>query len=89
MGISQASFRTRRQEGVAMTEQAADSSTGDDGDYVHFQAAGDHVKGVFRCADCGYGVTISRELPVCPMCAGTAWEESEWTPFARATGALH
>ena len=55
-----------------------------DGDEVVFAAAGDHVKGEYRCAECGYGVTIVRALPLCPMCGGRSWEESTWSPFARA-----
>ena len=45
--------------------------------YVAFQAAGDRAAGAFRCSECGYGVT-------CPMCRGTAWERSAWSPFVRA-----
>ena len=47
-------------------------------------AAGAHAKGEFHCADCGYGVAVFRELPLCPMCGNDAWEQSEWSPFARA-----
>jgi hypothetical protein len=53
------------------------------GDYVEFWAAGQPVKGEFHCADCGYGVTIVRKLPLCPMCGGTSWEQSPWSPFKR------
>ena len=52
-------------------------------DFVHFWATGDSVKGEFHCADCGYGVTVYRELPLCPMCGCTSWEESTWSPFTR------
>jgi hypothetical protein len=55
----------------------------DDG-YVHFFKSGEAAKGEFHCSDCGYGVTVYRELPVCPMCAGTSWEQTAWSPFARA-----
>jgi rubrerythrin len=51
----------------------------DDG-FVTFFAAGDPATGEFRCSDCGYGVSIQRVLPVCPMCGGTAWEHA-WTAF--------
>jgi len=57
-------------------------------DYVHFVRMGEHVKGEFHCAECGYGVTIYRELPRCPMCGGESWEQSDWSPFARARGVL-
>jgi rubredoxin len=53
-------------------------------DYVEFWAAGQIVKGEYHCSDCGYGVTIVRALPLCPMCSGTSWEQSEWSPFTRA-----
>jgi rubrerythrin len=55
-----------------------------EGDYVEFVAAGTQVTGQYRCAECGYGVTIHSELPVCPMCAGTSWEQASWSPFSRA-----
>ena len=35
--------------------------------------AGARAKGEFRCEECGYGVTVYRSLPVCPMCHGTEW----------------
>jgi len=57
------------------------------GDYVEFWSAGQPVKGEFHCSECGYGVTIVRALPVCPMCGGTEWEQSPWSPFTRATAA--
>ena len=50
---------------------------------VRFQA-GDAAVGEFHCSECGYGVTVLRELPPCPMCRGTAWEQSAWSPFLRA-----
>ena len=36
--------------------------------------AGHAARGEFRCTDCGYGVTIRRSLPVCPMCRGEHWD---------------
>lgn len=54
------------------------------GDYVEFLATGQAVKGEFHCSECGYGVTIVRVLPPCPMCGGTSWEQAEWSPFTRA-----
>jgi Zn finger protein HypA/HybF involved in hydrogenase expression len=36
--------------------------------------AGQSARGDFRCADCGYGVTIRRVLPACPMCRGEDWD---------------
>ena len=58
------------------------------GDYVHFVRAGAHVKGEFHCAECGYGVTVYRTLPVCPMCGGAEWEQSAWSPLSRARSVL-
>jgi rubrerythrin len=57
-------------------------------DVVEFLAAGQKVKGEYHCAECGYGVTVHRELPRCPMCGNDTWEQSAWTPFARARGIL-
>jgi rubredoxin len=44
---------------------------------------GQSVKGEFHCSECGYGVTIVRVLPRCPMCGGTSWEQAEWSTFSR------
>jgi len=46
--------------------------------------AGVSAKGEFHCSDCGYGVTVFRELPSCPMCGGDSWEQSTWSPFRRS-----
>jgi len=54
-----------------------------DGDYVAFRTAGDVAEGEYRCSECGYGVAVTRELPTCPMCTGTLWEEAAWSPFGR------
>ena len=56
-------------------------------DDVRFWAEGESAKGEFHCSECGYGVTVCRELPRCPMCGGTSWEASTWSPFARALDA--
>jgi rubrerythrin len=53
-------------------------------EFVPFHAAGERVSGAFRCAECGYGVSISRELPICPMCAGESWEPELLSSYARA-----
>jgi rubrerythrin len=52
-------------------------------EFVEFFAAGQSVKGEYHCSDCGYGVTIVRALPLCPMCGGISWEQSPWSPFSR------
>jgi hypothetical protein len=46
--------------------------------------AGARAKGEFRCASCGYGVTVYRVLPECPMCRGSNWERVPWRPFSRS-----
>jgi len=61
-------------------------TTAADGDEVPLSAAGDHAKGEFRCADCGYGITVCRELPTCPMCGCESWQPGSWRPFGRALG---
>lgn len=48
-------------------------------------AVGERAKGEYRCLACGYGVTVHRELPRCPMCGAGAWEALAWMPFTRAT----
>ena len=58
-------------------------------DFVAFVTAGEHVKGEFHCSECGYGVTVYRELPVCPMCGNGSWEQSAWSPFGFARNAAH
>ena len=52
--------------------------------YVPFLAAGESAVGEFQCAECRYGVTVQRELPLCPMCGGAAWEHGAWSPLRRA-----
>ena len=53
-------------------------------EFVAFQGTGARVKGQYGCAECGYGIMVHDELPVCPMCAGTSWEPVLWTPFGHA-----
>jgi hypothetical protein len=67
-----------------MTPSANDPTAAAEGDEVLFSAAGDHVKGEFRCAECGYGITVCRDLPPCPMCSCATWEAVSWGPFGRA-----
>lgn len=63
--------------------QGLDTTTPVQDDYVQFWAAGQSVKGEFHCSECGYGVTIVRKLPQCPMCGGGSWEQAPWSPFMR------
>jgi rubrerythrin len=64
-------------QGIETSQTATD-------DFVEFWATGQAVKGEFHCSECGYGVTIVRTLPLCPMCGGSSWEQSTWSPFLRA-----
>jgi rubrerythrin len=57
-------------------------------DFVAFLPTGKSVKGEFHCSECGYGVTIVRALPVCPMCGGESWEAAAWSPFTRSKALL-
>ena len=33
------------------------------------------------CSNCGYGVSVRREPPACPMCQASSWEPGRWRPF--------
>ena len=68
-------------EGIETIEAAS-------GDYVEFWPSGENVKGEFHCSECNYAVTIVRALPLCPVCGGTSWEQSPWSPFTRASQLL-
>jgi hypothetical protein len=61
-----------------------DFARGEDDGYLEFWGSGANAKGEFHCSDCGYGVIVAKELPICPMCGGHSWEHSAWSPFARA-----
>jgi rubrerythrin len=30
-----------------------------------------------RCSKCGYGIMVSGEPPMCPMCRSSAWQASD------------
>lgn len=47
------------------------------GDFVEFWPAGAAVEGEFQCSECGYGVSLHRTLPLCPMCGGDSWEQPQ------------
>jgi hypothetical protein len=34
----------------------------------------------FRCAKCGYGISLSGALPICPMCQSTGWNPRPYEP---------
>jgi hypothetical protein len=77
--------RPRRGSQVLEVNHQTDPTSGD---VVEFVAAGQQAKGEFHCAECGYGVTVYRQLPRCPMCGNQSWEQAAWTPFARARSVL-
>ena len=64
-------LESRRSDGPAVSEPP-DSSV--------VLATGRKAEGEFRCAGCGYGVTVRTVLPQCPMCRGRLWEAD--SPFA-------
>jgi rubrerythrin len=64
--------QTREREGVGV-------------DYVEFVVAGTAVVGAYHCSECGYGVMVHAELPPCPMCSGTTWEQHDWSPFTKSS----
>ena len=70
-----------------MATEVRPGTTLADDEFVAFSKAGDPVKGEFHCSACGYGVTVYRELPRCPMCSGASWQAAPWSPFRRAGSA--
>jgi hypothetical protein len=44
-------------------------------------AAGAAARGEFHCGGCGYGISVRRLLPTCPMCRGTEWHPSPGRPL--------
>jgi hypothetical protein len=72
-----------RTNGAVMTQEEPPGSVADgleegvaDPGLVELLVTGSAASGDFRCADCGYGAVVQRELPVCPMCGGTVWARS-------------
>jgi hypothetical protein len=49
-----------------------------------FFSAGIEARGEYRCAGCGYGISVRSLLPVCPMCRGDVWEEPGGSPYGHA-----
>jgi hypothetical protein len=66
----------------------AAQSKADQDEFVEFYRAGERAAGAFECVGCGYGAVARAELPTCPVCRGTLWERSLWTPFTRALNGL-
>jgi hypothetical protein len=74
-------LRERDPEPVALVRAAEDSEV--EGGMV---AAGRGRKGrraEYRCAACGYGIVVSGQAPICPMCSEPRWEHVEWRPFSQ------
>jgi rubrerythrin len=67
-----------------MSAEPREGLAGTADEYVQFWAAGENAKGEYRCSECAYAVTVYRTLPVCPMCSGSSWEQTAWSPFGRA-----
>ncbi len=67
-----------------MSSIGSEPVDGETDGYVDFLASGARAKGEYHCSDCGYGVTVFSVLTRCPMCGGSAWEQSAWSPFRRA-----
>jgi lipopolysaccharide biosynthesis regulator YciM len=66
---------------VQIEPKRSEGATVQADDVPAFLAAGSRATGEYRCADCGYGVTVRVLLPVCPMCRGNSWEGSSTSPF--------
>lgn len=64
--------------------RARQTTGGGSDEFVEFVPSGERAKGEYHCSECGYGVTVFSVLPRCPMCGGASWEQSAWSPFARA-----
>jgi rubrerythrin len=69
---------------MQIESRRADGSTLERNGVPGFLGAESEASGEYYCADCGYGVTIRRILPVCPMCRGRSWEDAATSPFARS-----
>ena len=67
-------IEARRSEGAVASEAAAAPV---------YLATGRRADGEFHCVECGYGVIVRNQLPVCPMCRGLTWEDAATSPSAR------
>jgi hypothetical protein len=52
-------------------------------EYVEFLSVGALVTGVFACVACGRSVVSLYQLPPCPSCGGTIWEDPATSPFGQ------
>jgi rubrerythrin len=69
-------LRRARTKGVCLAERTGIELRPAGDGWVQFTATGEPAFGEYQCSECGYGVTVSRVLPRCPMCGGTSWEHS-------------
>ena len=53
-------------------------------DEVRFWRTGAQVIGTFCCAACGLALCSVRQLPDCPTCGGSLWEDTVSSPFGSA-----
>jgi hypothetical protein len=51
-------------------------------------ASGQRATSEFRCAACGYGITVSGALPTCPMCQSTSWNRTRAGSIEAAMGRI-
>jgi hypothetical protein len=49
-------------------------------------AAGGAARGEFHCGGCGYGISVRRQLPTCPMCRATEWYPTPGRPLVLEFG---
>jgi hypothetical protein len=71
-----------------LQQQTATPAKADEDEFVEFFRAGERAAGAFECVGCGYDAVVRAELPSCPICRGSLWERSLWSPFARALNGL-
>jgi rubrerythrin len=69
-------------EGLLVSERSS-ADQYEASDYVEFRGAGEAADGEYHCSECGYGVSVQRVLPLCPMCRGAVWEPSTGRSFSR------
>ena len=50
-------------------------------EYVEFFSQGALVTGVLSCVACGRTIVSLYQLPPCPSCGGTIWEDPSSSPF--------
>jgi rubrerythrin len=64
--------RDQRNREVVLSRGHAPSATGSERQFVMDLSPTMNLR-EFRCASCGYGISVSGALPICPMCQTTDW----------------